>query len=332
MKVLIVDDSALMRAVLKTFLENEKDIHIIGEATNGERAVKMTKDLSPDLIIMDIKMPVMDGLEATQRIMKVNPAPIIIFSGEANAENSFNAINLGAADVMQKPDIDQINDPVFQKTFLTKIRTLAKKHLYYKAKPSENPKHIKLPVKKFKFIVIGASTGGPAAVREVLSGIPGNFSVGIALVQHLEKGFDSGYASWLNEATDLKVKLAEKRNTIIPGEVIIAPTEVHLTVDGNLLVLDDGPKVLNQKPSVDVLFETAADSFRENLLGVLLTGMGSDGANGCVSILSKGGTTLVQDQATSAIFGMPKAAIELGGASKVLPLSDISRTIISMVK
>jgi len=331
MKILIVDDSALMRAVIKTFLNSQKDMEVIGEATNGERAVVMNNNLVPDLIIMDINMPIMDGLEATRQIMRDKPTPIIIFSGDATAENSFRAMNMGAVDVMQKPDIDKMNDPAFQNEFLSKMRIFAKKRLFYEARPAKSAGRIKSVQQNFRLVVMGASTGGPVAVKDVLHGIPQNFPLGIALVQHLEKGFDQGYANWLNEDTALTVKLAQDRQQISPGEVIVAPVDKHLIVQDNYFVLDDRPKVLNQKPSVDVLFETAAQTFRAHVLGVLLTGMGNDGAGGCVAIVSKGGTTLVQDKSTSAIFGMPKAAIEMGGASQILPLNEMAKMITSLV-
>jgi len=331
MKILIVDDSALMRAIIKTFLNAQSDMEVIGEASNGQRAVEMNSKLSPDFIIMDIIMPIMDGLEATRQIMQEKPTAIIVFSGDATAENSFQAMNMGALDIMQKPDIDTINDPVFQKDFLSKIRILGKKRLFHEAKPSKTPGRLKSLQQNYNIVVIGASTGGPVAVRELLEELPENFPVGIALIQHLETGFDQGYASWLNESSPLTVKLAQKSQSIVAGEVIIAPVNKHLIIKDDYLILDDRPKVLNQKPSVDVLFETAAQNFREHTLGVLLTGMGRDGAAGCVSIVNKGGKTLVQDEATSAIFGMPKAAIEMGGASKILPLNQMAQMITSLV-
>jgi two-component system chemotaxis response regulator CheB len=360
MKILIVDDSALVRSILKHVLGTQKDLIVVGEASNGMKAIDLNQKLEPDFIIMDINMPVMDGLEATRRIMQDKPVPVLIFSSESETDIAYKTIDIGAVDVMRKPDIDQLNEPVFYQSFLQKIRVLAEKRVLSKQsrvdsknKPGNiihtsriktsskkisfsNPgeaglKRNPLDKKRYKFLVIGASTGGPSAVKEVLKNLPAGFPVGIALVQHIEKGFDRGYASWLNAATPLNVRLAEKTEMIQKGEVIVAPADRHLIVKNDHLILNDGPRVLNQKPSVDVLFESAVNRFESELIGVLLTGMGKDGANGCVSIYSKGGLTLVQNKETSAIFGMPKAAIELGGASKVLPLGDISKFLVELL-
>ncbi len=332
MRILIVDDSALIRSMVKSFLTlDEQDFLIAGEASNGERAIEMNRKLDPDFIIMDINMPIMDGLEATRRIMQEKPVPILIFSNEIDAEISYKAINNGAIDVMRKPDIDQFNHPEFYQGFLRKIRLLTQKQVGFASKTPAKISHIKEGIQQTcHMVVIGASTGGPAAVREVLRHLPGHFPVGIVLVQHLEKGFDQGYAHWLNDASALNVRLVEKTEEIQPHEVFVAPVDKHLIIHGNRIRLDDGPRVLFQKPSVDVLFESAANVFGNTLLGILLTGMGRDGATGCVSIVSKGGFTLVQDRATSAIFGMPKAAIEMGGASKILPLQGIIEYLIDL--
>ena len=337
MKILIVDDSALIRSILKHLLSAEKKFIIVGEASNGREAIDLNRKLEPDFIIMDINMPVMDGLEATRKIMKDKPVPILIFSGESPKHTAYKTIDSGAVDLLKKPDIDQISEPSFFKIFLQKIRMLAEKKFIPKpvipVKESKTTGLVKTPLKKktYKMLVIGASTGGPKAVKEVLKQLPATFPFGIALVQHMEKGFDRGYASWLNEATPLNVRLAEKTEIIQKGDVIVAPTDKHLIIIGNKLMLNDGPRVLNQKPSVDVLFESAANRFGGELIGLLLTGMGRDGAKGCLSIKSQGGYTLVQDKETSAIFGMPKAAIEIGGASKVLPLGDIPTFLVELV-
>jgi two-component system chemotaxis response regulator CheB len=342
MKILIVDDSALVRSILKYVLSTEKDFIVVGEASNGSQAVELNCILEPDIIIMDIRMPVMDGLEASRRILEVKPVPILIFSSVSTITMGHKLMNTGIVDVMRKPAIEQFNEPSFYKQLLQKIRILAEKKIHPKfvGTPSEkisgetvnnfltktvSEKKVSSKLEKsglnrnslnnktFKMLVMGASTGGPSAVKTILKELPATFPLCIALVQHMEKGFDQGYANWLNESTSLNVQLAQKSQLIQKGDVIVAPVDRHLIIKKNLLVLYDGPRVLNQKPSVDVLFESAANSFGAELLGVLLTGMGSDGANGCVSIVSKGGFTVVQDKETSAIFGMPKVAIEIGG-------------------
>jgi two-component system chemotaxis response regulator CheB len=183
----------------------------------------------------------------------------------------------------------------------------------------------------FRIVVMGTSTGGPLAVREIISALPANFPLPILLVQHLEAAFDQSYADWLQESTGLKVGLARGGPLPGPGTLSVAPVGTHLKIDGNELVLDDGPEVFNQKPAVDVLFSSAT-TFGKRVLAVLLTGMGRDGAQGCLEIRQHGGYTLVQDQASSAIFGMPRAAIELQAASEILSLSNFAKRMVALVQ
>lgn len=331
MRLLIVDDSALVRSILKELFSVASDIQVVGEAPNGEQAIKMAQDLKPDLIIMDINMPVMDGLEATRHIMEAAPTPILIFSSAVDADNSFKAIQNGAVEVMLKPDFDKINDPVFQKEFLERIRLISAAKMVGRLSKEPKANRDIDSTHGYDILVIGASTGGPVAVRDVLNKFPEDFPIGIAIVQHLEKGFDQGYADWLGEATNLHVRLAQEEESIQPGEVVIAPVDYHLKFSGRRTVLDDGPRVVNQKPAVDVLFESAAASFGNRALGVVLTGMGRDGAQGSKNIRKAGGFVIAQDEETSAIFGMPKATIEAEGADIVLPLGDIAGFILKLV-
>ncbi len=343
MKLLIVDDSALMRGIVKEVLSQRSTIEVAGEAANGLAGYEMSLSLKPDVIVMDINMPVMNGLEATRRIMAEQPVPIIIFSSAVDAAVSFEAITAGAFEVLKKPDIDRFNDPSFANAFLDMIESAGKtkRKWDYGAADIERRTEI-LSIRTdvpqpalrrgFSAVVLGASTGGPIAVRNVLAALPGDFPLGIAVVQHLEEGFDEGYAQWLDEACALEVRLSsEAPEAFKPGTVAIARVNKHLVVADGKLALGDGPRVLNQKPAVDVLFESAAEWFGNRVIGILLTGMGRDGAAGCKKIRDKGGYTLVQDQATSAIFSMPKTAIELGGASEVLPLAEIPKRLLALV-
>jgi chemotaxis response regulator CheB len=325
MKILIVDDSALLRGILKQTLLAHGSVKTVVEASNGKIAVEKNLSEKPDLIIMDINMPVMDGIAATREIMSRRPVPVMIFSNELDAHNSFKALEYGALDLMKKPDIDQLNNPEFYRAFIDRLHELA---LSLPKTTKESGRTPERRGKGFDMIVMGASTGGPLAIGSIISTLPE--SLGIVIVQHMETGFDDSFASWLDGDTPLSVRLARDDDFPSPGEVLIAPASYHLLFRNGRLALDDGPKVLNQKPSVDVLFSSAASQFRERLVGVLLTGMGSDGAQGCVDIKRNGGTTLVQDADTSTIFGMPKSAIRLGGASRVLPLDKISETLLAL--
>jgi len=333
LKILVADDSALLRSVLKQVFAGNNKVELVAEARNGLDAVQMSLRLRPDLVIMDIDMPLMNGLDATTKIMSECPVPILIFSNNTDAKTAFQALKCGAVEAMKKPDIDQLNCQDFHINFIEKIVQLSGSNVRsyrgdteWRGKSSSEIKE-----RRYEMIVIGASTGGPMALKKILRNLPADLSAGIAVVQHIEEGFDRQFVEWLNEDTKLKVKLARDGDHARAGEVYVAPAIRHLVFRNRKLFLDDGPRVLNQKPSVDILFETAAHEFGSALLGVLLTGMGSDGAEGCVKIRSRGGVTIVQNMETSTVFGMPKASIDRGGASVVLPLHEISGYIVKLV-
>ncbi|MDA8426844.1 MAG: chemotaxis-specific protein-glutamate methyltransferase CheB [Treponema sp.] len=350
MKVLVVDDSILMRNILKEMFR-DSGVAVLGEGSDGRAAVELNRALRPDLIVMDINMPGMNGLEATRAIMGECPTAIVIFSNEIDAKISFQAIQAGAVEVAAKPDIDQFNDPAYTGKLLKMLHAAAGVFGGGRAKQACAPGESPAPAaetaragraagrlagpasgpRRIEAVVIGASTGGPMAVRDLLRGLPADFPVGIALVQHIEERFDKGYAEWLDGECELRVRLARDNDSFTPGEVIVAPSGHHLVCGERRLILADTPPVGNQKPSVDRLFETAALGFGDRLAAVLLTGMGSDGAEGCVKVKAAGGLTLVQDEATSFIYGMPKAAVERGGAVRVLGLPQIPAALLEAV-
>ncbi len=332
MRVLIVDDSMLIRSMLRALLESF-EYEIAGEEGNGKKGVEAARRLRPDLILMDINMPVMDGITATGIIMKENPVPIVIFTSEDIAEVGWTALTQGAVEIIPKPDIHQMND----KDFKLKLKTILDHAVKFKT-PESNSNEGMEGLKQSPFteprttgnlVVIGASTGGPSAVKTVLEALPEDFPIPIIITQHIEEGFDVGYAEWLNESAKLHVRIASSHDKIAAGEVIVAAATHHLICRKESLFWDDGPRLDNQKPSVDKMFTSAAESFGSGITGVLLTGMGMDGAKGCLEILKKGGTTIIQNKESSMIFGMPKAAIELGAASKILPLTEIAAELIA---
>lgn len=333
-RVLVVDDSALMRQVLRDLVAEGPGMQVAGEASNGLAGCEQNLALKPDLIIMDIDMPIMDGVSATARIMAERPVPIFIFSSSADSPLGFQALSAGACEVLRKPEIDTLNDPAFKASFYQKILELTapgNQKGNFATTPRKAPGTMERS--EVRAVVIGASTGGPVAVRQVLGALPADFPVGIALVQHLEDGFDEGYAKWLDEVCPLNVRLAgPDAGALQAGTVLVGPVNRHLVLRSGKPALDDGPKVQNQKPAVDVLFRTAAETYGPDLIGVLLTGMGRDGAQGCRDILDRGGYTLVQDQASCAIFGMPRAAIELGAASEITPLSNIAARLVALTR
>jgi two-component system, chemotaxis family, protein-glutamate methylesterase/glutaminase len=337
MKVLIVDDSVLMRTILKDFFARH-EFDVVGEASNGRMAVQMNDQLHPDLVTMDFDMPMMNGIEATAEIMQRRAVPVVIVSGEVTDTVRFAAFKAGAADVIAKPELDRFYDTDFTSALINRLRGVISEPVRTESArtarvPGTSRAASTAPVGPtagvpayggVDMVVIGASTGGPVAVKTVLSALPSDFPVGIAVVQHIEARFADGYARWLDGECPLSVRLATDGQSLSGGTVVVAPGDEHLLIRNDRVVLDNGPKVGNHRPAVDRLFETAAASFGTRLVGVLLTGMGRDGAAGCVAIREHGGFTIVQDEATSFIYGMPKAAAELGGASVVKPIEEIA--------
>lgn len=342
MRILLVDDSILMRSILKQLISGWNGFDIVGEEGNGKKAIEAVMALKPDLLLMDINMPVMDGIEATEIIMKISPLPIVILTSEDISETGFKAINNGALEIIPKPDIAKMNDPVFVEGFKSILQHVSryghfklKKPEIHSKKVFENPYQdlkdtgtiIKGMVPDYDLVVMGASTGGPSSVRKILSNLPEDFPLCILLSQHIEAGFGKGYAEWLNEGSELTVKIAENGDRITPGTVLVAPETHHLICRYDQVFLDDGPRIGNQKPSIDKMFISASKIYKNRIIGVLLTGMGKDGASGCRSIVDAGGITLIQNKETSMIFGMPKAAIELNAATEILALENIADSL-----
>lgn len=399
-KVLIADDSPLVREVLKDMIEPEQDLKIVGEAVHGREAVEMAKNLMPDIITMDVMMPVMNGLEAVEEIMAYTPTPILVFSSAVNDKEmdvAFEAIARGALEVLEKPKVpsgehyERVRAELLQKLRLLSrihviphIRAKRNKRMSEKARaetvapeaaqperggkpearrsarlPGQQPGRdagapaaeaprskrveealakiggppvelISLPRREAitkKLVVIGSSTGGPKALVQIFRRIPADFPLPILVVQHIAHSFDSGLVGWLNRESPLNIVLAENGSEPKPGTVHIATTGSHMVLDQGALRYKDSPPVNSCRPSVDVLFESVAAQLGSLSVGVILTGMGRDGADGLKLIRDRGGATIVQDQDSSVIFGMPKAAIDIGAADQVLPLSDIAQAI-----
>jgi two-component system chemotaxis response regulator CheB len=341
-RVLVVDDSSLARSIITTVLSSSEGIEIVGEAANGQEAIELVPRLRPDIVTMDIIMPIMDGLEAIQYIMASNPTPILVVTSNREASVAFQAISSGALEVMQKPDLslgpEQWDGFVERVRLLSKVKVIT--HLRGRKALKKGEKiEISPPAPETRLIPrrgwvvsIGSSTGGPGALSSVLAPLPRDLSVGLVIVQHIAEGFVEGLVEWLNTVTELEVRKATAGQTIVPGEVYIAPTGRHMivTMDGKI-GLHDGPPVEGQRPSVDVLFESVCKCYGPRSVGVLLTGMGRDGAQGLKKIREAGGKTIAQDEETCAVFGMPKAAIELGGVDMVLPLPAIAGEIVHLL-
>jgi two-component system chemotaxis response regulator CheB len=287
---------------------------------------------------MDIIMPIMDGLEAIQYIMASCPTPILVVTSNREAGIAFQAISSGALEVMQKPDLslgpEQWDGFVERVKILSQVKVIT--HLRGRRAVKKSPEIEVAPPapatrplpRRGWLVAIGSSTGGPGALSSVLSPLPKDLSAGLVVVQHIAEGFVEGLVEWLDTITELKVRKATAGQVISPGEVYIAPTGRHMVVTGDGKVdLNDDPPVEGQRPSVDVLFESVCRYYGPRSISVLLTGMGRDGARGLKKIREAGGKTIAQDEETSAVFGMPKVAIELGGVDMVLPLHSIAGQI-----
>ncbi len=347
-KVLIVDDSALVRKVLKEILSEDETLEVVGTATDAWSAMQRIKELKPDVLTLDIVMPGMDGLDFLERLMKSNPMPVVMVStltGQ-DTEQTFRALALGAVDVIAKPTLDvrekldgmseQIIDRV-KAAGHARIKNAAHRFL-------EGPKAVvpllNRPVVAAGrgvdevIIAIGASTGGTDALQEVLIPLPEN-SPAILVVQHMLAQFTAPFAQRLDRVCRMRVKEAEGGDRVQAGTVLVAPGGRHMVVvregDHHVVQMQDGPMVHRVRPSVDVLFHSMATQVGRQGIGVILTGMGADGAEGLLAMKRAGARTVAQDEASCIVFGMPKMAIKAGGVDQVLPVTEIPGRLLALV-
>jgi two-component system, chemotaxis family, protein-glutamate methylesterase/glutaminase len=333
-RVLIADDSQLTRMVIRDLLARDPGITIIGEACDGSQAVELTCQLKPDLVLLDVMMPVMDGLTAVMEIMARCPTPILILSGNVDPTDSrsaFNAIRHGALDVMEKPaGIATAAFGEIAVVLIDKIRSLAKiRVIHHYRRPRAPLPPVKSPVSHGRnLLAIGASTGGPKAVMSLVKSLPAACPMPVLIVQHIAQGFAAGFAEWLNRECAIQVRLASDGASLAAGVALVAPNEVQMEVQGGRVRLIDAPPVNCCRPSVDVLFRSLArDGLAPRLVAVLLTGMGQDGADGMAALKVAGSFNIAQDESSSAVFGMPRAAIQLNAVHQILPLAEIPPTI-----
>lgn len=343
--VLIVDDSVLMRRILSDIISSAGGMEVIGTAKNGIEAVKKTATLNPDVVLMDIEMPEMDGLTGLGQIMEENPTPVVMVSAldAKDADVVLQSLDKGAVDFVSKPQGRSIT--VFDDENSKKLIEVVKNAAFANISPSKPPikeVHGKLEsVEKSEFptppvIVIGASTGGPKTIKELLASLPSTIPAYILIVQHMPPGFTNSFAERLGPLTGFNVVEAKDREPLTPGKVIVAQGNKHMVIEklglkSYTVRLDKGPKVNAVRPSVDVTMESAAEVFGPNTVGVLLTGMGTDGAIGMSKIKKKGGKTIAEDQSSCVINGMPKAAISLGAADYITPSHEIPLQIINLM-
>lgn len=326
--ILIVDDSELVRNILRDFFEANNNFKVIGEAVDGEDGIRKILSLNPDLVTMDIQMPKKNGLEVIEEVMKKVSVPIVVITSMDTAKTAYEASLKGALEFYSK-DIftSSMTESKRQEIYETLIRISGVKA--QKIKPEfERNELAHVEKREIAAIVIASSTGGPKALSRFFSLLPAGFSRPIVVVQHNSSGFDKSFVQWLDTFTSLKVKLAEENETLKPGVVYVARTDKHLvfqvTEGGDCcFAYNDDEPVNNQKPAADVLFASAARCLKRSVISVVLTGMGNDGAMGTKEIKEMGGITLAQDEESSLIYGMPKAAKETGRVDMTLPLDEI---------
>jgi two-component system chemotaxis response regulator CheB len=338
-RVLIVDDSAFMRKVLEEIISTDPRMEVVGQARDGREAIALAASLQPDVITMDINMPRMDGLEATQVIMTQHPRPILVVSSESRegAASALRVLELGAIDFVSKPssgidlDMKNVKDELLRKLKMAaKVRvvrtaTLGARVERKEAAPIQRPSKLNISSdSKFPLIVIAASTGGPATLMNLVPNFPRDFPGAIVLVQHMPAAFTSQLSVQLAEVAAIRVKEAEDREPIRPGVFYVCPGSHHLRFSsGGQIVLDDGPRISGYRPCADVTLESAAAFGGSQTIAVVLTGMGGDGARGVQAVKAAGGWALAQDEATSVIFGMPAEAIRTGAVNQVLGIQRI---------
>jgi two-component system, chemotaxis family, protein-glutamate methylesterase/glutaminase len=347
-KVFIVEDSSIALAILQRLLESSAEIEVVGTARDGIEALEKIPPAAPDVICTDLLMGKMGGLELTQQLMVCYPKPILVVSQavqQSDTDTIFRLLEAGAVDVFPKPKTGLQEDYEQSKqAFILKIKVLAGVKVFKKihsqtlssATPKKGPTQNSLPNSletRPKILAIGGSTGGPQAFHKILSKLPSHFPLPIVCVQHISEGFLSGLVNWLDAGCFLNVKIAAEGEQPIPGHAYFAPERYHLSINrqGRFFYSSE-PSMSSHRPSISVTFQALAEIYGAETIGVLLTGMGRDGADGMKAISQTGGLTIAQDEASSVIFGMPYEAIQLGAVQHVLDLYDIAPFLNSTIR
>jgi two-component system chemotaxis response regulator CheB len=341
-KVLVIDDSAIVRKILSETIAMESDMEVVGTAPDPYVARDKILALKPDVLTLDIEMPRMDGLTFLKKLMQFHPMPVVIISSltQSSCDTSLEALRYGAVDVMGKPSgpysIGELREGLAHK-----LRAAARARITgAKTGPVPSVAAAVLPqvepsLRSDMVIAIGASTGGTEAIREVLARFPPNIP-GIVMTQHIPKQFSTLFAQRMNSMMPFEVKEAADGDEVRPGRALLAPGGLHMVLRGGPsgyhVKLQDGPKVCYQRPAVDVMFSSVASAAKQNAVGVLLTGMGADGAQGMLAMHNAGAQTIVQDEATCVVYGMPREAVRMNAADMILPLPGIADAIIKAAR
>lgn len=338
-RVLVVDDSALIRQLLTKIINDQPDLCVVDTAPDPLVARELIKRHNPDVLTLDVEMPRMDGLDFLERLMRLRPMPVLMVSSltEQGSEVTLRALELGAVDYIAKPKIDIASGlTAYAEQIAEKIRICAqaKVNSQYHKSPAPSPSPRLGYRSTEQLIFVGASTGGTEAIKEFLVNLPADMPA-ILITQHMPEYFTRTFAARLDGLCSLRVKEAEHRERVLPGHVYIAPGNQHLSIQRSganyLACLSDAPLVNRHRPAVDVLFQSAAEVVGHNAIGVIMTGMGRDGAQGLLQMHQAGAYTLAQDEASCIVFGMPKEAIAVGGVDRVLPLNQLAIAVIEQV-
>ncbi len=345
-RVLVVEDSLTVRKYLVDVLQRDPDVQVIGEAEDGRHAIELCESLRPDVVSLDMMLPVMNGLEVTEYVMAYCPTPILVVSASINRGEVFktyDALSAGAVDVLEKPT-GQKHDGQWEQGFLRSLKVVSRvkvithpRALMADRRHARRPRGLPsaIPGGPYRCVAIGASTGGPGAVAQVLRGLPADFPLPILVVIHIGPPFGEALSEWLDTLSPIPVVTAGDGQLLPPvgqPQVILAPPDRHLVVRDDCLWTTADSERHFCRPSVDVLFESLARESGSATIACLLTGMGRDGAAGLLAIRQAGGTTLAQDEETSVVFGMPREAIQLRAACSILPLQEIAPALLALVQ
>lgn len=343
--VLVVDDSAFMRRVITDIIESEPQLKVVDTAKNGKEAIEKIRTIGPDVVTMDVEMPVMDGITALKEIMKEKPVPVLMLSSltQEGADATVKALELGAVDFITKPtSIFKMNTEDMKTHLVDKIRIAAKAKLQSPAiSTSVRQKSTLVQTMSQggfglkKIVAIGTSTGGPRALQEVLPYLPQNLPASILVVQHMPPGFTKSLADRLNNISQIHVKEAEEDDVLLPGHAYIAPGDYHLKVvkigSNYRIRLTKEDPVSGHRPSVDMMMDSLAQLQVSNVMGVIMTGMGSDGARGMKNLKNQNAYNIAQNEETCVVYGMPKSAVNLGCIDEIIPLQEIADKITKVV-
>jgi two-component system chemotaxis response regulator CheB len=356
--IVVVDDSPVQRRFVRAAIENDPELTVVGEARNGKEAVALVARLRPAAVLMDLDLPVMSGIEAIERIMAASPTPILVYSahvGDGASANALEALAAGAVDVLGKPgpddkgSLDEYAEQLRKKLRVaTRVRVITHPRGKLRARDGSQPSTPRLGLTQtipapiveecdvragVKLVAIGASTGGPQALHTLLRALPADLTQAVLVVQHMAEGFIPGLASWLDQLVPMPVVVGGSGKRLVPGTITIAPSGANLLVQDDrlrVLCVDPEPGQFHV-PGIDQCFASIADSLGPDAVGVLLTGMGRDGAQGLKHMRSRGAATLGQDEATSTVYGMPQAAFALDAVERQLPLDDIAPAVLGLV-